>query len=222
MLHEVQAMHGAMSAACSSLVRQPSPLQSYLEDRFEGVSGPAWLDGQAIDQACRAAEMLGGLMTFGPDQKAAEMTEDMWDTAGRAAWRLVLDGDAAIRDFLRKKLLPAVKMNGHPSPRNSFGMLYGWLFASRLSKDLGPIRDIVREVIIENVPLVPGQFLLGKHVTAPRLASVTLIASAEGLHSKTLTKILRLAGVFDGARNVVADYALAKPLIERANMVSAG
>ena len=222
MLHEVQAMNGVVSAACNNLVRQPSPVQSYLEDRLEGVPGPAWLDGQAIDQACRATEMLGGLMAFGPDQKAAEMTEDMWETAGRTAWPLVLDGDTAIHDFLRKQLLSAVKMNGHPSPRNSFGMLYGWLFASRLSKDPGPIRDIVREVIIDNVPLVPGQMLLGKHVIAPRLASVTSIASAEGLHSKTLTKILRLAGVIDGApplegaRNVVADYALAKPLIERA------
>jgi len=222
MLHEVQAIGDAVSATCSIVTRQPSPLQSYLEDRFEGEPGPSWLDHQDIDQACRAVEMLGGLMAFGPGQKAAEMTEDMWDRAGRVAWPMVLDGDAAIRDFLRKQLMSAVKMNGHPSPRNSFGMLYGWLFASRLSKDPGPIRDIVREVIIDNVPLVPGQMLLGKQVTTPRLASVTSIASAEGLHSKTLTKILRLAGVIDGAppldgaRNVVADYALAKPLIERA------
>jgi len=193
-----------------------------VEDRLRGLSGPAWLDGQAIDQACRAAEMLGGLVAFGPDLRAAEMTEEMWDKAGRAAWPIVLEGDAAIRDYLCKQLLSAVKVNGHPSPRNGFGMLYGWLFASRLSKDPGPIRDIVRDVIIEHVPLVPGQMLLGQHVTFPRLASVTSIASAEGLHSKTLTKILRLAGVIngtpplDGARNVVADYALAKPLIERA------
>ena len=226
MLHEVQAMDDAVSAAyavaCRSEPQDPSELQCYVEDRFQGLSGPAWLDGQAIDQACRAAEMLGGLMAFGPDLMAAEMTEAMWHTAGRAAWPIVLEGDAAIRDFLCKQLLSTVKVNGHPSPRNSFGMLYGWLFASRLSKDPGPIRDIVRDVIIEHVPLVPGQMLLGQHVTTPRLASVTSIASAEGLHSKTLTKILGLAGVIDGAsplegaRNVVADYALAKPLIERA------
>lgn len=226
MLHEVQAMDDAVSAAyiaaCSLEPRNPSPLQSYVEDRFEGIPGPVWLDGQAIDQACRATEILGGLMAFGPEQKAAEMTEDMWNTAGRVVWPIVAQGGAAIREFLSKNLQIAVNMNGRPSPRNSFGMLYGWLFSNRLSKDSGPIRDIVRNVIIENVPLVPGQMLLGKHITSPRLASIASIAKAEGLNSKTLTNILKLAGVIDGsqplkgARNIIADYALATPLIERA------
>ncbi len=69
MLHEVQAMDDAVSAAytvaCRSEPQDPSELQCYVEDRLQGLSGPAWLDGQAIDQACRAAEMLGGLMAFG-------------------------------------------------------------------------------------------------------------------------------------------------------------
>ncbi len=226
MLHEVQAMHDAVAADCVSAQnlfrRVPSPLQEYVESRFEGQAGPSWLDGQGIDQACRAAQMLGGLMAYGSAQKAAEMAEDMWDTAGRTAWPVVCDGDVAIREALSAELLSAIKMNGHPSPRNAFGMLYGWLFASKLSKDPGPIRDIVRDVIIDNVPLVPGQMLLGKQVTTPRLASIASIAGAEHLHSKTLTKILELAGVIDeteplkGAPNVVADYAKAKPLIERA------
>jgi len=225
MLHEVQAMDDAVSAASvsaqSSETRDPSLLQSYVEGRLEGATGPDWLDNQAIDQACRAAEILGGLMTFGPEQKTAKMTEDMWDTAGRIGWPLVNDGDAAIREFLRERLLTAVRKDGHPSPRTSYGMLYGWLFSSRLSKDPGPIRDVVRDIIIENVPLVPGQMLLGKQINAPRLACITSIASAERLHPKTLANILKLVGVIDatqptkGARNVVVDYALAKPFIER-------
>lgn len=226
MLHEVQAVEDAITASCASAqdhsVRVPSPLQEYVEGRLEGETGPAWLDGQDIDQACRAAQMLGGLMTYGSAQKAAEMTEDMWDEAGRAAWPVVRDGEATIRGLTSSLLLNAIKMNGHPSPRNAFGMVYSWLFASRLSKDPGPIRDIVRDVIIDNVPLVPGQMLLGKRIETPRLASIGSIAKAEHLHSKTLTKILELAGIIDeteplkGAPNVVADYAKAKPLIERA------
>ncbi|UWQ99081.1 hypothetical protein K3729_17000 [Rhodobacteraceae bacterium S2214] len=226
MLHEVQAMHGTLAADCSSAQtfpsRVPSSLQEYVEGRLEGQAGPAWLDGQDIDQGCRAAHMLGGLMAYGSARKAAEMTGDMWDEAGRAAWPVVCDGEGAIRELITTQLLSAIKKNGHPSPRNAFGMLYAWLFASRLSKDPGPIRDIVRDVIIDNVPLVPGQMLLGEQITKPRFASIASIAKAEHLHSKTLTKILELAGVIDeteplkGAPNVVADYAKAKPLIERA------
>lgn len=226
MLHEVQVMSETLSEATDTALncrtRRPSPLQDYVERRLDGEAGPAWLDGQGIDQACRAVEMLGGLICFGPEQKAAGMTEDMWDAASREAWPLVSEGDIAVREFLTKQICSVVKANGCPSPRLSLGMLYGWLYSNRLSKDPGPIRDVVRDVVVENVPLVPGQLLLGQTIANPRLASISSIASAEHLHPKTLTKILLLAGVIDeseplqGVRNIVADYALAKPLIERA------
>ncbi|MBI1494538.1 hypothetical protein [Halocynthiibacter styelae] len=226
MIHDLQAITAEPDRwrylSAQTEARDCSPLQCYVERRLNGEKGAEWLDGQSIEQAVRTTEMLGGLLAYGPSQKAKDMTDDMWDTAGRAAWPLVTKGDAELRELLSRALLKAVRMNGHPSPRNSFGMLYGWLFSSRLSKDPGPIRDIVREVIIENVPLVPGQMLLGTPVATPRLASIAAIAGAEGLHSKTLRNVLELAGVLDGtqplkgARNVVADYALAKPLIERA------
>lgn len=93
------------------------------------------------------------------------------------------------------------------------------MFASRQSKDPGPIRDIVCEIIVENVPLVPGQMLLGEGVERPRLASIASIAKTEGLHPKTLTNVLRVSGVISnatpvkGGRNVVADYEKARTLI---------
>ena len=195
-------------------------MQTYVEQRLVGEPGTNWLDGQDIDHACRATEMLGGLAAFGSDQKAADMDEDMWDTASRAGWSLVVAGPRQIQDSLADQLKSCVRMNGHPSPRNAFGMLYGRLFASRQSKDTGPIRDIVRECIIENVPLVLGQMLLGKTVERPRLASIASIAKAEGLHSKTLSNILCVSGVISdtipvkGARNVVADYEDARTLID--------
>ncbi|WP_065325630.1 hypothetical protein [Tritonibacter mobilis] len=70
-------------------VRTVSPLQTYTVGRLEGQIGPAWLDGQNIDQAVRATEMIGALAAFGPDKKASEMTSDMWDAAGRAGWPIV-------------------------------------------------------------------------------------------------------------------------------------
>lgn len=223
-IHELQAMDDTISEetsrAKSLTLRRPSALQMYVEHRVVGAFGPGWLDVQDIDQACRATEMLGGLVAFGPAQKAADMDQDMWDAAGRAGWSLVVEGPLRIQEVLVNQLRSCVRMNGHPSPRNAFGMLYGWLFASRQSKDPGPIRDIVREVIVENVPLVPGQMLLGEVVERPRLASIASIAKAEGLHPKTLTNVLRVSGVINdatmvmGARNVVADYQKARTLID--------
>ncbi|ABG33491.1 hypothetical protein CEP88_09475 [Roseobacter denitrificans] len=226
MLHELQAMPEAIAeqleVAKTRSRREPSRLQTYVERRLAGEAGPAWLDDQGIDQVCRTGEMLGGLLYYGPGKKAADMTEDMWDAASRKGWSLLEEGPDAIRTVLAETLTCCLRQNGHPSPRSAFGMLYGWLFASRLTKDPGPIRDLVRDVIIEHVPLVPGQMLLGKAVEHPRLSSITSIAKAEGLHSKTLANVLRVAGVIEdgeeqkSARNVVADYAKAKVLIDRA------
>ncbi|MCK0138113.1 TniQ family protein [Aliiroseovarius sp. F47248L] len=226
MIHELQAMLGAIAeqraVARTCARRDPSPLQIYVDRRLDGATGTAWLDHQGIDQVCRAAEMLGGLMRFGAGQKAADMTEDMWDAAGRTGWSLLEKGPCEIRDVLAQTLTRCLRQNGHPSPRIAFGMLYGWLFASRLSKDPGPIREIVRDVIIEHVPLVPGQMLLGRPVKHPRLSSINSIAKAEGLHSKTLANVLRVAGLIGddrklkSARNVVTDYEKAKALIDTA------
>lgn len=226
MIHELQTMPEAIAeqrlVARASAPRDPSPLQNYVDRRLDGATSSDWLDDQGIDQVCRAAEMLGGLMLFGAGQKAADMTEDMRDAAGRSGWLLLEKGSCEIRDVLAQTLTRCLRQNGHPSPRNAFGMLYGWLFASRLSKDPGPIRDIVRDVIIEHVPLVPGQMLLGRPVKYPRLSSINSIAKAEGLYSKTLANVLRVAGLIGddhelkSARNVVTDYAKAKALIDTA------
>lgn len=226
MLHELQAMPKALAeqleVARTHARREPSPLQTYVVRRLDGEAGPAWLDKQRVDQVCRAGEMLGGILHYGPATKAADMTEDMWDAAGRTGWSLFEEGPEAIRPVLAEILKDCLRQNGHPSPRSAFGMLYGWLFASRLTKDPGPIRDIVRDVIIEHVPLVPGQMLLGKPVEHPRLSSIASIAKAEGLHSKTLANVLRVAGLLGegeerkSSGNVVANYAEAKVLIDRA------
>lgn len=80
---------------------------------------------------------------------------------------------------------------------------------------------MVRDIIIDYVPLVPDQMLLGTPVREPKLASIRSIAKAEHMHSQTLRNVLRFAGVIDdttealhGAGNVVADYSRAKKLIE--------
>ena len=128
-IHELQAMADIIEdevlRAQSLSQRGPSPLQTYVAERLAGGGGPVWLDGQDIDQACRTIEILGGLVTFGPDQKAADMDDDMWDLAGRFGWPLVIAGPGVIRELLADQLKSCQKENGHPSPRNALGMLYG-------------------------------------------------------------------------------------------------
>lgn len=83
------------------------------------------------------------------------------------------------------------------------------------------VRQIVRDVVIDYVPLAPCQMLFGVPVSQPKLASIRSIAKVEHLYSQTLRNVLRVSGVIDdttehlpGARNIVADYSRVKALIE--------
>ncbi|MCU9848969.1 hypothetical protein OEZ60_13245 [Defluviimonas sp. WL0024] len=126
------------------------------------------------------------------------------------------------RVFLRGALSKNVTREGRPGARKAFGMLYSWLSASRLSKDPGPIRVILRDVIAQNVPLVTGRKLLGEPVVRPRLSSVRSIARTEGIHPKTLRNVLRAAGLLphqdegDAVERIIVDYDRARGLIDAA------
>jgi len=219
--HELQAMStliGAEQLRTPCGVRTVSPLQTYTVGRLEGQIGPAWLDGQNIDQAVRATEMIGALAAFGPDKKASEMTSDMWDAAGRAGWPIVSLGANEVRDYLLSCLRPM--HNDGVRPMRDLGMLYTWLSAGRHSKDPGPVREVLREVLIETTPLRKGQMLLGRLVAAPRFCSVASIALAEGLDSRRLRDTLKVAGLLtqhevdQKSNRLVVDYTVAQDLID--------
>jgi hypothetical protein len=225
-LHELQGMRAVIEAELrlpSDIVpRGPSELQIYVERRLEGQAGPMWLDGQSLDQATRATEMLGGLIAFGPNQKVAEMTLSMWDEAGRVAWKLVAEGEQAISDFLCDTLNDYIRLGGQVHPKNAFGMLYSWLSASRLPNDPGPMRQLLRNVIWENMPLVAGQKLLGETVVQPRLSSIRSMAKSEFMHVNTLRNILQVAGLLDEhkaprvAGEIVVEYSRVRELVSTA------
>lgn len=218
--HELQAMPVMIDSelAAPDLRRAVSPLQAYAMERLNAEPGPEWLDAQDIDQAVRATEMIGALEAFGPDLKASELTEDMWDAAGRAGWPIVSQGAPAIREYLLGRI--AVSSGERTTPRAAFGMLHAWLSGSRLSKDPGPIRDMLRDVIIETTPLSKGHRLLGKLVMDPHLCSVSSIAKAEGLDARTLRNVLKVAGLLSpaeveqGSNRLVVDYTAACDLID--------
>ncbi|WP_233192965.1 TniB family NTP-binding protein [Acidimangrovimonas sediminis] len=155
------------------------------------------------DQAVRATEMLGGLLAFGPNQRFNDMTQDMRDAAGREAWSIVSSGDSGIRATLKSLLANTSNRAGIASPRKAYGMLYSWLSASNLAKHPGPIRELVREQILDTTPVKRGQILLGRPVDAPRYGTIAKVAAAELLHSPTLRDILIAKGLVPTARRNV-------------------
>lgn len=173
-------------------IQKPSPLQDYVLARFEGRSGPAWADGQGIEQVTRATEMLGGVLEFGTHAKPAELSMTDWNAASNNAWSYVRQGEGGVRSGLEMLQQRAVEqgMVGHRNRFATFGMLYRWLSSPKLTKDPGPIREVLRRHIIATMDTKPNEVLLGEAVAIPKWSSISSIAKSDGVHPLTLRDVL--------------------------------
>ena len=76
----------------------PSPLQSYVLARLEGITGPSWLDSQGAAQAVRATEMLGTVLVFGARVATNALTVEDWHAAAGEGWEWTRQGEAGLRE----------------------------------------------------------------------------------------------------------------------------
>ena len=173
-------------------IQQPSPLQDYVLARLEGRSGPAWANGQGIEQVTRATEMLGAVLQFGTQAKPAELSMTEWNVASSNGWSYVRQGEAGVQlglEMLQGRALEQ-GMVGHRNRFATFGMLYRWLSSPKLTKDPGPIREVLRRHIIDTMDTQPGEVVLGETVEIPRWSSISSIAKSSGVHTLTLRDVL--------------------------------
>ncbi|MEX5562626.1 TniQ family protein [Pseudophaeobacter sp. 1A16562] len=205
-------------------VLKPSPLQDYVLGRLQGAKGPDWLDAQGIEQAVRATEMLGAVLRYGVDAKAGEMGQMDWDEAGRAGWPYMSAGEKGVGEALDLLLADAQNRGDGPLRRvTTYGMLYSWLAASKLSKDPGPIRDILREHILDNMDVQAGRLLLGEIGVKPRRSSIASLATSEFVNDVTLKNVLHAKGVISDSEaalpgsHVLVDYETGKGVADEIN-----
>ncbi len=199
-LHELDRRVPERGAKLDALVtkarpRCVSPLQEYVLRRLNGTVGPEWLDAQTLDQATRAAELLGVLVAFGPTQKLPNLTSDDWDHAGRVGFDFVARGEKGIREALEAQIRKFDDATGKPGPRKIFGCFYNAIAHSKSLKEPGDIARILREVIINNIAMPTGAKVLGVELPERRLHTVASLAKEQDLDSRTLSNLLIAAGV---------------------------
>lgn len=176
----------------------PSGLQNYILARLSGEIGPAWLDGQPIDLAARACEMLGVILAVGSHIDLRAVTEEQWREAGDVGFRFAATGEDGVREGLQLALSRVIAKGSAGGPQMAFGRLYQWLQFNSNDKPFGPIREVVREFILDNFPIQPGVDLLGTPVDHRRVHSVQSLAKATGDHPKTINRAVILAGLASG------------------------
>ncbi|MEP2984617.1 MAG: TniQ family protein [Sulfitobacter sp.] len=170
--------------------RSVSPLQNYVLDRLAGKTVASWLDGEGLDQAVRASEMLGILVAFGPTPNLNKLTDDDWDRAGAVGYIYSSQGEAGIRQALFEVQARANYGGSNPGPQHVFGRLYQWLSRSRAKKDLGDIKRILREHILDTMEVAAGSVVLGEELADRRLHTCATLARETGLDPRTLRGVL--------------------------------
>jgi hypothetical protein len=166
-------------------------MQAYVLRRLDGHKGPDWLDGQTLEQAVKATQMLGLVMTFGTTNNLGSVDRDDWNLAGRIGWEWVTQGERGLHAAFRELQASAfARGQGGQNYFTVFGQVYRWLLERGDRSDHGPIKQVLRDYILKNMDVCVGRKLLGKPVERRKKYSVQSLAIETRLHRQTLCKVL--------------------------------
>ena len=175
-----------------------SPLQSYVVDRFTAGKGSAWMDAQQIDQAARACEMLGIYRILGAHTDIGNLTIQQWNDAGSIGIEAVSRGSEGICQLLEEIVQEATDKKSQGGPQSALGGVYKWLQYSKSNQDPGPVKNVVRNFILDHMPVEPGTVLFGNTVLHRKRHNVATLSRVSGVHRKTLNRALVLTGLLAG------------------------
>lgn len=182
----------------SARPRVATPLQHYALARLDGVPGPAWLDGQGLDFAIRSCEVLGAVIADGPNAPLKRYGPDDWDRARTIGFDVAARGEAGIREALFELQARPRAKGGSDGPFSAFGRLAGWAEHNHASG--APLISLLRDHILDTMPIAAGQRLFGVPVARRRLHNVRSLAVQSGLSKKRLRQALGQCGLMSPTR----------------------
>jgi hypothetical protein len=221
LLPELSVDRTVLESMMANVVQQqPSRLQKYVTDRIAGNAGPDWLDGQPLDLAARACEMLGVIHVVGTHVDLRAVSEVQWSEAGDLGFGYAARGVEGVHACLQVAFDRYVSKNLKGGPQKAFGRFYQWLQFNKNKRQAGPIREVAREFILDHFPIEAGTDLMGAVVEQRRLHSAHSLARETGDHPKTINRAVILAGLAEGdtekvSGSMVFDANAAESLMDR-------
>lgn len=183
-----------------------SALETYVLRRLKGAAGPTWLDDQPIDLAARTCEMLGTFLVNGPNANLNLMDEAAWHKAGHVGFEVAALGANGIREALQAHLAALAPSARCGRAQKVLGFLFKWIQFQRGAKDKGPIRDVLREFILDNIPYEAGSELFGEVVDRQRVHSSYTLSKKTGLNQSTLHRAAVLHGLLDANQDRILSH----------------
>jgi hypothetical protein len=174
---------------------EPDNLQTYVEKRLKGVkTGADWLDSLPLYVAIRLCEIVGASLLYGNLFRSSGFGEREWSASSGAGYDLLEGGEPAFRQYLEGQVNDFHSGTSSHGERSIFGRLHHTLAHKTSGAAFDPIRDIVRDVAINNLALGPGDEFLGP-IRVRRYHTINSASKTHGIPYERLNKFLLDAGL---------------------------
>ncbi len=172
-----------------------SALQGYVLKRIAGVKGPDWLDDQPLDRAVRTCELLGMLLIDMPRAVPEKLAPQKRNLAADKGYRFASKGVDGVNQAFQVLFDRYVAREQPSGAQKVFGHLYNWLQRKQHNRDPGPVRELLREFVLDHFPVEEGAELLGAPVDRQRVHTTRTLAAKSEFHLKTVRRALVAEGL---------------------------
>lgn len=168
--------------------------EAYLLSRLRspGSSPHPFLDRFPLQAVIRILDRLGAARVGGREAFTSFDGSVDQHEAIDAGFRMLERGEESLRKFLDELFETAEPANGNWGPREVYGLIYEWLNRDRIHGGtlFDPIRAIVADHALANIPLNPKEPLFGTELPARRLYTLHHVWTETGIHPDRLRPIL--------------------------------
>lgn len=178
-----------------------SGLGHHVRRRLRGVDDGHWLSRMPLYAAIKTAEMIGVAALHGVRKTSLELDIAERFEAGRVGYEILGEGDLGLRELFTGFQQDYSSETSATVLHQTFGRIYVNM-ASWRDAAFDPLRDVLRQHLIETLSFGPGEILLGKEVTERRIHSARTAALELGLSPITARRRLRSIGVLAEASEI--------------------
>lgn len=206
---DLSRMIPALVAALSRppIPDQPTALEGYIVERLDGRSAGRWIDGVQLDVVVHTAEVFGALATRGPQASWEGISADELREHGHIGAAVLIQGQAAIKDFLRSHVGRGRYGNDY---HHAFGRAFDPFYFRKDQPAYQPICAILAEYVGENFRFTHQEKVFGINTCGLPPATLRSLCTLHGIGLKTTAQVLKAQhGIRAGASDEVDSSLIA-------------
>jgi hypothetical protein len=154
-----------------------------------------WTADQTIEQVIAAAEMIGAVMAFGHDVNLKRVSAVNLEDATERGFRIYMQGHGVVAEALSDIRRASQARAVQAGPLAMYGRLFDWLDRQSNLIDPGPIRDILRDHIVEHSAVGHGDVVLGVEIARRKFHSLNSLVEVTGIERRRLSRLLQKSGL---------------------------